>query len=174
MTGLGGSGILTSGLLLASAAMTRYKNVTWFPSYAISKRGGLVECTVIYSDEEIASPLLPQATVVIVAESAQFKDFEGRVRSGGTAIVESAGLEVEPEREDIKVVKVPAIETAIHIVGVSQGANLILLGAFVELTKAIPPELIHAELEKTFAGKEEALKKNLKVFEEGRNLIKRQ
>lgn len=58
VTGLGGSGVLTIGTMLAEAATTRYKNVTWFPSYAISKRGGLCECTVVFSNDEVASPLL--------------------------------------------------------------------------------------------------------------------
>ena len=171
MTGLGGGGILTAGLLLASAATTKYKNVTWFPSYAISKRGGPVECTVIYSNEEITSPLLSQAEVVIIAESTQFKDFEGRVRPGGMMIIESAGFQAESKKEDFRVINVPAIETSIHITGTSQGANLVLLGAFVEATRSIPAELVHSELEKTFAGKGEALKKNLRAFEEGRNVV---
>lgn len=171
MTGLGGGGILTSGTLLAEAALTKFKNVTWFPSYAISKRGGLCECTVVFSDDEVASPLLSQADGVIVAEAAQFSDFEGRVRPGGTMIVESAGLKAKPEREDIKVVRVPAIETAVSITGSSQGANLVLLGAFIEATKIIPSELIEQQLEKSFAGKEEMLRTNKKAFEEGRNLV---
>lgn len=169
MAGLGGGGILTSGLLLASAAVNHYRHVSWFPSYAISKRGGLVECTVIYSNEEIASPLISQATAVIVAEAAQFAAFEGRVRSGGLMLVESAGLQAQPGRNDIQVVRVPAIETAIRLSGTSQGANLVLLGAFTEVTQAIPAELIHAELEKSFSGK--VLESNLKAFEGGRRLI---
>ena len=172
MTGLGGGGILTSGTLLAEAATTKYKNVTWFPSYAISKRGGLVECTVIFSNDEVASPLLSQADGVIVAEAAQFKDFENRVRPGGTMIVESAGLKTKAERKDIKVIEVPAIETAIGIGGTSQGGNLVLLGALIEATEIIPHQLITQELEKSFAGKEKALKNNIRAFEEGRNIVK--
>jgi len=172
MAGLGGGGILTSGLLLASAAMSRYRHVSWFPSYAISKRGGLVECTVIYSSEEIASPLISQATAVIVAEAAQFGDFERRVRPGGLMLVESAGLQAQPSREDIQLIKVPAIETAIRLSGTSQGANLVLLGAFAEVAQTIPVELIRAELEKSFAGKGKVLEGNLRAFEGGRSLIR--
>jgi len=172
MTGIGGGGILTAGTLLAEAASTKYKNVTWFPSYAISKRGGLSECTVVYSDDEIASPLLSQANGVIVAEAAQFKDFEGRVHPGGTIIVEKTGLVTKPTREDIRVVEVPAIETAISLSGTSQGANMVLLGAFVEATQIIPPELVKQTIEKAFAGKEKVKKNNLEAFEKGRSLIK--
>jgi 2-oxoglutarate ferredoxin oxidoreductase subunit gamma len=172
ITGLGGAGVLTSGTLLAEAATTKYKNVTWFPSYAISKRGGLCECTVVFSNDDIASPLLSQADGVIVAEAAQFKDFENRVRPGGTMVVEKAGLQAKTERKDIRVIEVPAIETAISLSGTSQSANLILLGAFVEATQTLPPELIKEEIKKSFTSNEKAQKVNLEAFEKGRSIIK--
>lgn len=170
VTGLGGAGVLTVGALLAEAATTKYKNVTWFPSYAISKRGGLCECTIVFSDDEIASPLLSQANGVIVAEAAQFKNFEGRVRPGGTMIVEKTRLQAKTERKDIKVIEVPAIETAISLSGTSQGANLILLGAFVEATQTLPPQLIKEEIKKSFARNKKAQRVNLEAFEKGRSI----
>ena len=172
MTGIGGGGILTAGRLLAEAATAKYKNVTWFPSYAISKRGGLSECTVVFSEGEIASPLLSRADGVIVAEAAQFKDFEGRVHPGGTMIVEKAGLGAKATRKDVRVIEVPAIETAISLSGTSRGANLILLGAFVQATQVISPQLIKQEIKKSFASDEKTRKNNLEAFEKGRSLIK--
>ena len=167
LTGIGGAGVLTTGTLLAEAATTRYNNVTWFPSYAISKRGGLTECTVVFSDEEIASPLLSQAWAVIVGEAAQFTDFERRVRPGGTMIIEQAGLNTRAKRKDIKVIKVPAIETAIGISSTSLGATLVLLGALVKAAQIVPPDLIKQQIEKSFAGKEQVMQANLKAFEAG-------
>jgi len=55
VAGLGGQGLLTTGRLLAEAAMPRYKHVLYFPNYGPQMRGGESECTVILSDEEIAS-----------------------------------------------------------------------------------------------------------------------
>ena len=172
-SGLGGGGVLTSGTILAKAAITKYENVTWFPSYAISRRGGFCECTVVFSNEEIASPLLSQASGVSVADSGQFKDYEGRVRPGGTMVVESAGLQTKSRRKDIKIFEVPAIETAIGISGSSRGANLVLLGAFIEATHIMPLELIKQQIEKSFAGKENVRRNNLQAFEEGRNIIEK-
>ena len=173
VAGLGGGGVLTSGILLAEAAVNKYKNVTWFPSYAISKRGGFCECSVIFSDSEIASPLLSQAEGMVVADPAQFKDYENRVRPGGTMVVENAGLKVKSKRKDIKIIEIPAIETAIKISGSSRGANIVLLGAFVELTQIISPELVKQQIEKTYAGKEKVQKSNLQAFEEGRSIIRK-
>ena len=172
IAGIGGAGILVAGTLLAETASTKYKNVTWFPTYAISKRGGLTECTVVFSDNEIASPLLSQANGVIVADAAQFKDFEGRVRPGGVIVVEKTGFHAKAEREDIRVIEVPAIETAINMGGSSRGANLILLGAFVEATHILPSELIEQRIKQTFSSNKKVQKSNLAAFEKGRNLIK--
>lgn len=172
IAGIGGTGVLIAGTLLAEAATAKYKNVTWLPSYAISKRGGLAECTVIFSDEKIASPLLSQAEGVIIAEAAQFKDFEGRVRPGGTIIVEKAGFTTGGERKDIRVIEVPATETAISLSGTSRGANLILLGAFVEATQIIPPELIKQRIKETFTGNDKLQKSNVEAFEKGCSLIR--
>ncbi len=172
ITGLGGAGILTAGTLLAEAATARYKNVTWFPSYAISKRGGLCECTIIFSNDEIASPLLSQAGGIIVAEADQFENFKSRLRSGGTMVVEKAGLRAKVKRKDIRVIEVPAIEMAINLNGTSRGANLVLLGAFVEATQIISPALIKQQIRKSFVDKEKVLRGNLEVFNQGLSLVK--
>ena len=171
MTGLGGAGVLMAGTLLAEAAMARYKNVTWFPSYAISKRGGLCECTVIFSNDEIASPLLSQAYGIIVVEATQFGDFVDRVRPGGTIVVEKAGLQARKENKEIEVIEIPAIEIAISLTDTSQCANMVLLGAFVEATQAIPAELIRRAIKKTFVGNKKAETTNLQAFEKGRGAI---
>lgn len=172
MAGLGGSGILTAGILLAEAAAAKYRNVTWFPSYAISKRGGLCECTIIFSNDEIASPLLSRAHGIIITEAAQFEDFVGRVRLGGTIIVEKAGLQSGNKNRDIRVIEVSAIEIAISLASTSQCANMVLLGAYVEATQAIPAELIRREIIKTFNTNKKVKTTNLQAFEKGRSVIR--
>ena len=172
VAGLGGGGVLTSGILLAEAAITKYNNVTWFPTYAISKRGGFCECSVIFSNSDIASPLLSQSEGMVIADPGQYEDYEKRVRPGGTLIVEKAGLKVKTKRKDIKIIEIPAVQTAIKIGGSSRGANIILLGALIELTQIIPPEIVRQQIEKTYAAKDKVMKSNLQAFEEGRRIIK--
>jgi hypothetical protein len=57
IAGLGGQGILMGGMILAIAAMNDYKNSLWLPSYSSRVRGGPSECTVVFSDDDIDSPL---------------------------------------------------------------------------------------------------------------------
>ncbi len=53
VAGLGGQGALFIGRLLAEAALSKYKNVSFFPNYGAAMRLGPSECTVTVSDAEI-------------------------------------------------------------------------------------------------------------------------
>lgn len=169
MAGIGGMGVLTAGQLLARAALAQYPHVSWVPSYAVAKRGGLCECTVVFSEEEIASPLLDQAQAVVVFEASQLKSFENRVRPRGVLVIEAAGLNEEKERGDITVIPVPALEIAVSL-GQSQASNLVLLGAYVEATRAIDPRLVEQELQSRLGGREQVLSLNLEAFHRGLKL----
>jgi 2-oxoglutarate ferredoxin oxidoreductase subunit gamma len=171
MAGIGGQGVLTAGQLLAEAAMADYAYVTWLPSYRAAVRGGASECTVVFSRGEIASFLLSQADVVIVMAISQLPTFLNRVKPKGSLIFETAGLKEEIRRTDIQLFPIPAIETA-NSMGNIQAANLILLGAYLEITQALPIERIHAQLEKKFVGKARALAFNKEALEKGVEIVR--
>ena len=169
MAGIGGMGVLMAGQLLSWAAIQRYEYISWAPSYAVARRGGLCECTVVCSHEEIASPLLDQAQALLIFEGSQFKTFEHRVRPGGIIIVECAGLKDEPSREDYRLLKVAGMEIAIDM-GEAVVNNLILLGVFIEMMDTVPPEFIEIELDKRYGKKEAVLARNKKAFKKGLEL----
>jgi len=169
MAGLGGKGVLLAGELLARAALPLYRYVSWFPSYTAAMRGGPCECTVIMSEEEIASPIVSQVDTVVVMEPSQLKSFAGRLKPGGLLILESTGLEEKVEREDVRVLKV-AGTTAADRLGNPQAANLVLLGAYVEATKAVPLELVEREVERRVRGSEKVLATNRAALQEGTKL----
>ncbi len=168
MVGLGGQGVLVAGQVLAQAAAGEYQHVLWFPSYYQSLRGGECECTVILSDEQIASPLLSQSATVVVMDENQLKTFEGRIRPGGRLFLESSnnGHGTAVSRSDVKVVRVPAVAAAEKL-GSAQSANLVMLGVFVGKTSVVSPELVEKELERRFAGKDAVLARNKQAFAEG-------
>ncbi len=166
IAGIGGQGVLTAGQLLSGAGTKTYKHISWAPSYGGTKRGGSCECTVILSDEEIASPILDVAQAAIILDGSQLEDYEPRVREGGTIIAESAGLKKEKSREDIDLIKVSGLDIAVQM-GDTQINNLILLGAYVGLTKVVDPTDIESELKARQGGREEVLKRNLAAFQKG-------
>ena len=169
MTGVGGKGVLMAGRLLAQAAMSLDKQVVWLPSYSAAKRGGPCDCSILISDDRIPSPVISKADAIIVMDPSQLESFEGRLKSGGTLITESAGLKRRVSRDDITVLTIPAVQEAVGL-GDSRVANLILLGTYLEMTKIIPLDAIERELEKTFGSKEDMLTLNREAFKRGVNI----
>jgi 2-oxoglutarate ferredoxin oxidoreductase subunit gamma len=164
IVGLGGMGVLVAGRLLASAALSSHKHVSWMPTYGEARRGGLSECTIILSQDEIASPILDVAGAILMLDSSQIEAFQERVQPGGMMIVEKAGLKEKPGREDINVVPVSGMEMAMGL-GSLQTANLIMLGAYTELAKPLSPRLIDKELQRKYS--DGVLERNRKAFRAG-------
>ena len=146
VAGLGGQGVLTMGEFLARAGMSAYEHVSFRPSYGIEARGGPSECVVILSDSEILFPVLSEAQTVVIMDASQLKGFENKVRPGGTLIIEKERSRDKVERDDIEVIEIPAIEVARKI-GDVRAANFVFLGAYLEVTNALPLECIETELE---------------------------
>ena len=165
-SGIGGGGVLLVGEFVAQAANAEYEYVVWFPNYSAAVRGGPCDCYIIYSDEEIASPVLSRLQTVVVLDPLRLKDTENRVRPGGTVIIESSGLKDKVERDDVTVIEVPALENA-RAMGNPRGANFILLGVYVGTTKLISPDIIEKDLEARFGGNVEVLSSNREAFRHG-------
>jgi 2-oxoglutarate ferredoxin oxidoreductase subunit gamma len=166
IAGRGGMGVLSAGNILATAALKKYMYTSWLPGYGSEKRGGLCECTMVMSDEEIASPILDTAQTVMLLDSSQAEGFADRVRPGGLMIVESTGLEYKPEGKDFRMLPISGLEKAVEMGG-SVMNNLIMLGVYTERVKPLPPELFIEEIERRYAGKESVLELNKKAFNLG-------
>jgi 2-oxoglutarate ferredoxin oxidoreductase subunit gamma len=171
MAGLGGMGVLVAGHVLAETAFQQYEHVSYTPSYGFAKRGGLCQCTIIFSNEKISSPLLDQAQAVVLLDSSQLTTLEPRVRPGGLIIAEKAGLSADRGREDYKLYALPGMEIAVSM-GSTVINNLILLGAYVAITGTVPPELIEGELRRRYEDNEKVLVRNLDAFGRGLELGK--
>lgn len=161
--GFGGQGILSMGKFLAYAGMDENLNVSWLPSYGPEMRGGTANCSVILTDENIGSPIVYDATTVVVMNRPSLDKFEHSIVPGGLLIMDSDLVNREPERTDIEVIKIPA-QTVAEEVGSKTIANMVLLGALVEKTGIVPMEALLKALkehgkEKYYAMNEMALKK---------------
>lgn len=165
--GIGGMGVLLTGEMVTRSASAQYKNVLWIPNYTTAQRGAPCDCIVIVSNNEIYSPLVDQAETVVVMAATQLKSFENRVKPGGLLLVEAYGLEDKKiERTDLKVIEMPALETAAKK-GNRLGANMVALGMYIGISKAVVPEHVEETIKEKFSGKEEELHNNLELFREG-------
>ena len=166
IAGIGGTGSMIAGQILASAAVARYHNVLWNPSMTTARRGAPADCTVILSDDEIASPLLYGFQTVIMTESSRLKAFEDRVLSEGMIIIEASGKKENVARNDIKVLEISGVETAARL-GNALARNMVLLGAYIEKINPLPSELLEEEIKKRFQNNDKLLALNMSAFKEG-------
>ena len=88
--GFGGQGVLLIGQLLAYAGMYEGKNVSWLPSYGPEMRGGTANCSVVVSDEPVASPVINKCDCVIAMNRPSLDKFEQNVLPGGKLFINSS------------------------------------------------------------------------------------
>ena len=172
IAGLGGQGALFVGRLLTEAALTTYKNASFLPNYGSQMRLGPSECTVTVSDGMVSSPVVLAPNVVILMTASAMMNFEPKIAPGGLLVVDSSLVKTKSERKDLKTVYIPATDMAIKM-GNTGGANLILLGAYLEISKALPLEALEAALDKRMAGGRRAhlLELNKSALREGAKLM---
>lgn len=89
ISGFGGQGVLLAGNLLAYAAIIEGKNVSFFPSYGVEKRGGAAMCTVVIAEGDVGSPVVGYPSVSIFLNQTSLDKFGERTRPGGTCIINS-------------------------------------------------------------------------------------
>jgi 2-oxoglutarate ferredoxin oxidoreductase subunit gamma len=132
-SGFGGQGVMMMGYVLASSGMHENRHVTFLPSYGAEVRGGTANCTVTVSDEPIASPVASFPDFAILMNTPSLMKFEGGVKTGGAVFLNSDLVELRPKRRDIQVVAIP-VNSIAERVGNTRGANMVMIGAFVQKT----------------------------------------
>ena len=133
ISGFGGQGALFAGMLLCHTAMKENKFTTWIPAYGAEMRGGAVHCSVNISDDEIPSPVIDQADVVIALNNNSLVKFENRVKAGGIMIINSSLAFSPTTRDDIEYIKIPFNELG-QTIEQPTFVNVMALGAFIEKT----------------------------------------
>jgi len=147
IAGFGGQGVLSMGQTLAYAAMIENKETSWMPSYGPEMRGGTANCIVIISDGPISSPIVSKFDSGIVLNQPSMEKFELAVKPGGVLVYEASTIITPPSRNDITVLRIPAIDEA-NKMNKKQVANMIMLGAFLELKPLLALDSILSALKK--------------------------
>ncbi len=171
MAGFGGQGLMFIGKLLAFAAMKEGKNVTWIPSYGPEMRGGKANCTVVISNEEIASPVITSPHALIIMNNPSLEAFEPRLKSGGVLIWNASLITKQIKRKDITAIPVQANELASQV-GEEKAANMVMLGAYTAYTGVLAKDTVTKAL-KEFLGEKKSrfFDVNVKAFAKGMECV---
>lgn len=167
MSGFGGQGIISTGVLLAYSGMVDGKHVTFFPAYGAEMRGGTANCSVVVSTQEVASPVVSTPDSIIVMNEPSLLKFEPALKPQGLLLINSSLVSSKPKRNDIEIVTIDANKIAEEI-GTVKCANMVMLGALINHTKAVAMESVVKTLIKVFPrAKKEMLQINERALCQG-------
>lgn len=171
--GFGGQGVMLLGQLITYAGMFEDKEVSWLPSYGPEMRGGTANCHVMVSDKPIASPVISKnATTAIIMNLPSLNKFESELVKDGLLLINSSLVEEKTSRDDVRAYYIPANDIASEL-GNLKVANIIMLGAYLELTKVVKPETVMKALKKIFGeAKEHLIALNEEALKRGAELVK--
>ena len=172
ISGFGGQGVLSMGKILAYSGLMEGKEVTWMPAYGPEQRGGTANVTVIVSDDRISSPVLSKYDVAIVLNQPSLDKFLPRVKPGGILIYDGYGILNPPQRDDIHVYAINAMDKAAEMKN-AKVFNMIVLGALLRVCPVVSTEGLQKALYKSLPERHHGLiPLNMQAVEEGMKLIK--
>jgi 2-oxoglutarate ferredoxin oxidoreductase subunit gamma len=145
MSGVGGQGIVTMGLVIGRAAALYDKmDVVMTEAYGPEIMGGFSKANVIISDGEIDYPLIDYPDVLLVMSQDGWVRDGSFVRKDGLVLFEH-GLVDPGDPPDRTCIPVPAIHTADEL-NKRVIANVIMMGAFQKITGLITDTALETAL----------------------------
>ncbi len=170
LSGAGGQGLILIGKILAeAAAIYDEKNATQSQSYGPEARGGASRSEVIISDGDIDYPKATNIDLLLAMTQEAVNRYSADVKSGGIIIVDESYVRKLPTG-DFKVYSFPITNIAEEKIGKKIVANIIALGAIVELTGVISKDaVINAIRARVPRGTEVS---NIQAFEHGAEIVK--
>ena len=148
IAGFGGQGVLSMGKILAYGGIMQDQEVSWLPSYGPEMRGGTCNVSVILSDNKISSPILSRFDTAIILNQQSMDKFENQVKPGGLLLYDTNGITRHPERTDITICRIDAVEEAAKM-GNAKAYNMVVLGAFLKMKPIVTMENVLKGLKKS-------------------------
>lgn len=147
LTGIGGQSVQLAAQILARASLREGLHAMYLGTYGGTMRGGNTDSTVIIGDAPIESPPIVSSTWSALVMHHQFwQPLREKLRPDSIVVVNSTLFESSCElgspsgrvQDDsmLRVFEVPATQIATDL-GNALGASLVLLGAFVSLTRLL-------------------------------------
>jgi 2-oxoglutarate ferredoxin oxidoreductase subunit gamma len=171
LSGFGGQGIVLAGILLGEAGVIDGKYISGSNSYGAQARGSNCQSEVIFSDRPIDFPHLTTADILVPMSQGAYDMFCEDVKERSGLILFDQYHVVSKEGLTLIQAGIPATEYALRRMNNKQVANIILLGALLEITKIVSlkavQKAIHTHVSERF------LSLNLKALRIGIDLGRR-
>lgn len=136
--------MILAGLILAeAAAIYENKNATQSQSYGPEARGGASKSEVIISDEDIDYPKATNIDLLLALTQESCTKYTGDLKENGILIIDQDHVKQLP-KGNFRIFSLPILMAAQERVGKLIVANIVALGALVEISKVVSPESIEA------------------------------
>lgn len=140
LSGSGGQGLITAGIILAEAAIAEGKEAVQSQSYGPEARGGASKAEVIISDKFIYHPkVISPGTVLAMTQQAADK-YSSDLAEGGLLVIDTDLVPNIPKGK--KVISIPITRLSTEKLGRDLFANIIALGALVKITGVVSLETV--------------------------------
>ncbi|MCJ7578360.1 MAG: 2-oxoacid:acceptor oxidoreductase family protein, partial [candidate division Zixibacteria bacterium] len=127
-------------------------------------------CSVVVSSEEVASPVVSNPDSLIVMNEPSLARFEPALKPNGLLLINSSLVASQPKRVDINQVMISANQIAEEI-GSIKCANMVMIGALLNHTKAVSLESVIKTLPKVYPhAKKEIQDMNVEALKRGAEL----
>jgi 2-oxoglutarate ferredoxin oxidoreductase subunit gamma len=166
--GFGGQGVLLIGKLVAQAGMAEGKHVTWLPSYGPEMRGGTANVMTVVSDKPVGSPIFTQMDVLVALNHPSLEKFGPDAKKGALILINASNCgELPLDMPEVRAVRIPFTRMAEEI-GNTKAANMVALGALVELTGCVAMRSIEDDLRHMLGkSKPELFEQNMEAMRRG-------
>ncbi len=166
--GLGGQGVVLSGILLGTAAtLFEGKKAVQTQSYSSELRGGSTRAEVIISEEPVTDPQVRKPDILIALAEDALSKYIHRIKPKGLLVIDS-DLVKGAKPGDFEILAIPATSIADKEMGNIVVANLIVLGALLKKTGLLSVEAMEKAIEVSVPKK--AITLNLNAFRRGLEL----
>ncbi len=182
IAGSGGQGVLSFGYMLATMAKLRNFQVSYLPAYGPEMRGGTANCSVVFSRERIASPLVDSECNLLIAFNQQsLEKFMPELKPTGVVLFDSSLVTLKKLGKKQVAYCVDATELAREM-GNLQYANSIMLGAIGHLMeerflqdddKKDFPKVVEEGISECFQHKPQVIPANIEAYKLGKTKARR-
>jgi len=167
--GVGGQGVVLSGILLGTAAtLFDGKQAVQTQSYSSELRGGSARAEVIISEGPVSDPQVRRPDILITLAEEALPKYVDKIKPKGLLVIDS-DLVKGARPGDYDILSVPATSLAEKEMGNIVVANLIILGALIKKTGLLSVEAMEKAIEVSVPKK--AIELNLNAFRRGMELI---
>ena len=159
--------MIFAALVLGRAAVVDGKNVLQTQAYGAEARGSLTKSEVIISEDKIGFPAVRKSDILVTMSQEATSELLKDLRETGTLLVDSTSVREVPPT-NVKVVRFPATETAKRMFGDGLYANMIMLGALIQVSGLVAAESVEEAIRESTA--EKNYQTNLDAFRDGLKL----